>query len=124
MVVASVAFGDTTQNLTISLEVAVLNESDTFNIVDSDVSANEISESAVSGTVVSGLSLQVLDEMNAPTDGVVWDLSESANDTFMIDATNGEISLASGMSLDYESTTSYTLVVVVISVRLATRLRL
>ena len=100
------------ETLTLDLVVAVLNESDTFNLVDSDLSANEISESASAGTTISGVSLQVLNEMNAPTDGVVWDLSESASGTFAIDKTNGEISLAPGMSLDYESTTSHTLEVI------------
>ena len=97
------------ETLTMSLEVAVLNESDTFNLVDNDVSANEISESAMAGTAISGVSLQVLNEMNAPTDGVFWSLSESANNLFTINETNGEISLALGKSLDYESATNYTL---------------
>ena len=54
------------ETLTISLAITVLNESDTFSLIDSDASANEISEGALAGTVISGVSLQVLDEMNAP----------------------------------------------------------
>ena len=112
VVVASVSFGDTTNNLTISLAVVVLNESDTFNLVDSDISANEISEEALAGAVINGVSLQVLNEMNTPEENIIWSLTESANGTFVINTTSGEISLSSDLSLDYESTASYTLVVI------------
>ena len=80
-----------------------MNESDTFNLVDSNPSANTISESAPAGTAISGVSLQVLNEMSAPVSNVFWSLSESTITEFTISTMTGEISLAPSASLDYES---------------------
>ena len=60
----------------------------------------------MAGTAVSGVSLQVLGEMNVLADDVFWSLTESANGTFAIDETSGEISLAPSASLDYEAVTT------------------
>ena len=92
-----------TETLTISLEIAVLNESDTFNLVDSNTSANTISESAVADTAINGVLLQVLNEMDAPVSDVAWSLTESAGDLFAINAVSGVITLAQNDVLDYES---------------------
>ena len=97
--------------LTLSLTIEVLNESEIFDLVDSDTSANEISEIAVSGTAISGVSLQVIDAMGMPVDGVLWSLSESTNVPFTISTTSGEIVLSSDRSLDYEMTQEYSLIV-------------
>ena len=104
---------------TLSLPINVLNDVENVleNITasDADPSPNMISESASSGTPVTGLSLEVRDEGNriVPNAMVAWSLTQSAGGVFDIGSTSGVISLSLNQALDFESLQSYDLNVAV-----------
>ena len=85
--------------------IDVLDKLEVLMVMDDAAAPNEISETASSGTVVSGLRLQAVDESDVPLQsGVIWKITP--DNVFAIRTTDGVIKLVSD-ALDYEETTQY-----------------
>jgi len=76
--------------------------------VDGDGAANTISEGAVNGAVVSGLSLGAADVHGGP---LVYSLLDNAGGRFAINAATGVVTVANANLLNYEAATSHQIVV-------------
>ena len=83
---------------------------------DGVAATNTIVETETTGTVVSGLRLQAVDESGVTllSANIEWSLSEDAGGIFAIRATSGVVYLASP-PLDYESTSTHSIVVLVVA---------
>ena len=94
-------------DLTVAVEVVNVLES--IVLSDMDEGLNTITENEASGTVVLGVTLQAVDEGGEPLQsGVIWNITPT--DVFAINSL-GVITYASTATVDYETTTSYTIVV-------------
>ena len=87
--------GSVTLTETIELTIDVENVLESIAVRDLNTFLNRISELAVSGTEVSGISLQVRDEGDRVlSDGVTWSLLGSGSNLFTIHSTSGVISVS------------------------------
>ena len=103
-----------TRQATLSIVVGITNALERIFVQDANDSANTILENALPGAVLSNIALEVRYGSNVlvSNDDTTWSFLNTANDTFIISSTSGEISLSStASSLDYETTPSYSLVV-------------
>ena len=107
VVVVEVASSNITGSLT--LTIVVTNVLENLTVSDDNGETNSIEENASMSTAVSGLDLVALDEDDRQFEAV-WSLSDDADGVFAINSASGAISLAT-TTLDYESATSYAIVV-------------
>ena len=105
-----------TQSFTIDLTDDT-NEFTVSTIVDNDLLANSVSESALNGTAV-GITAFAFD--SDASDSVTYSLSNDAGGRFIIDALTGVISVANSALLDFESTGSHSVTVLATSSDLST----
>jgi len=70
---------------------------------DGNAAANTISEAAVNGTVVSGLTIGAIE----PNGGVTYSLTDDAGGRFAINAATGVVTVADASLLDYDVSTSH-----------------
>ncbi|MDB5387545.1 MAG: Cadherin domain protein, partial [Planctomycetaceae bacterium] len=75
--------------------------------IDSDVSANRVSEGAVNGALV-GITAQATD---VPSETIIYSLIDDAGGRFAIDSGTGVITVKDATRLDYESATSFNVTV-------------
>ncbi len=76
--------------------------------VDGDAAANTISEGAVNGAVVAGLSISAADVNGGP---LVYSLLDNAGGRFAINAATGVVTVANASLLNYEAATSHQIIV-------------
>ena len=81
---------------------------DDSGLVDADPADNRISEAASPGDLVSGWLPQLVVDGVTETE-VRYRLSSDAGGLFQIHPTSGTLSLASGRTLDYETSTAHTI---------------
>ncbi len=77
-------------------------------VTDSDAAANEVSENAANGTAV-GITAFATD--GDATDSITYSLVNAASGRFAIDGATGVVTVLDGSRLDYETSTSYVIVV-------------
>ena len=111
VVVGTVSRDETTVSGSLTVMVEVLNVLESIALLDDDNALNTITEGAGSGTAVIGLRLQAIDEGGDDVSSAVqWGLLQGSAQ-FAI-STIGAITYASTAVVDYEMTSSYTVVVV------------
>ncbi|WP_165190752.1 beta strand repeat-containing protein [Caulobacter soli] len=76
--------------------------------VDGDATANTISEGAVNGAVVAGLSISAADVHGGP---LVYSLLDNAGGRFAINAATGVVTVANANLLSYEAATSHQIII-------------
>ena len=90
-----------------------LDEFDTSVITDTDVSANAVSENAAIGTTVGIIAFA--SDADATNNLLTYALVDDAGGRFTINAQTGVIVVANSNLLDYEASTSHTLIVRAVS---------
>ncbi len=75
-------------------------------VIDTDAATNEVTENAVSGTVVGITAFA--DDPDAG-DTVSYSLSSNPGSLFQIDPTSGVVTVAPGANIDFETATSHTI---------------
>ncbi|KQV56211.1 MULTISPECIES: S-layer family protein [unclassified Caulobacter] len=76
--------------------------------VDSDAAANTISEAAINGAAVAGLSISASDINGGP---LTYSLLDNAGGRFSINAATGAVTVANANLLNFEAATSHQIVV-------------
>ena len=110
-VMVSAQKGGVMQTTSTEIVVSLLNVLEEVVISDGDEdTANTIAENVPSGTLVSGVSLQALDEAGRALSGVIWSVA-STETRFVIDSVSGALSYGSTSTLDYELTPTVEVVV-------------
>ena len=94
-----------TSSQSFTIDVTDVNEFAVGSISDADATSNTVSESAANGTAVGVTALATDADV---TDTVTYSLTDDAGGRFAIDANTGEITVANGALLDYETATSHT----------------
>ena len=103
------AYSGTQAARALTTTIEILNVLERVFLPDSDQRLESISEDAVTGTTVSGLSLYAIDERGERLSDVVWTITAS-DGPFAIDTTSGVVRLSTA-TLDYEIATSHTITV-------------
>ncbi|QDS87625.1 Cadherin domain protein [Rosistilla ulvae] len=98
------------QTLAVAIAIADVNEFDVGPITDVDAATDRVEENAEAGTLV-GFTATAFDR-DATDNAVQFTLSDDAGGRFEIDATTGEIRVADGAVLDFESNVRHNVVVV------------
>ena len=106
VVQASGSKGGVSMSGSLILRIAVLSTR-AGSIEDTDASTNSVQENALQGTVVSGFRVRALDGNSNPLSNVTWRLDNDAGGLFAINTASGEVSVAGGSGLDYESSTHH-----------------
>jgi|GEM_PF-3199689 len=98
-----------------TFNIAITDDNSEFTIsavTDSNVAVNSVNENAANGTTV-GITALASDQ--DATDNVTYTLSDDAGGRFAIDANSGEVSVADGSLLDYETANSHNVTVLATS---------
>ena len=107
-VVATSSDGSTSsENFTINL--TDVNEFDVGLVSDIDAAPNQVAENAANGTVV-GVTAHAVDA-DGTNNTVTYTLYDNAGGRFTINASTGVVTVANGALLDFEATTSHTIIV-------------
>ena len=115
-VTAESAKAGTTLSVESQVTIAVGNALEEITLSDALVVSNTVAETAVVGTPIMGVRLEVRDEANRLlSNGLVWEILESTTNAFAVDETNGELSVAIAAILDYEGTQQHHLTVQVMA---------
>ena len=77
-------------------------------VTDNDGNANSVAENAANGTAVGVTALATDGDA---TDAVTYSLTDNAGGRFAIDSNSGQITVADGSLLDYETNTAHTVTV-------------
>ena len=107
--VRAISADSTFSTQTFSIAINDVNEFSVSGIVDSNAATNTLNENSASGTVV-GLTSAASDA-DATTNVILYSLDDNAGGRFQIDANTGIITVADGTLLDFESSTSHTIIV-------------
>ena len=102
-----------TSSETFNIAINDADEFDVSAVTDSDTTANSVSENAANGTTVGVTALAT--DQDGTNNDVTYSLSDDAGGRFTIDADTGEVSVADGGLLDFESATSHDINVVATS---------
>ncbi|MEQ1829467.1 MAG: DUF2341 domain-containing protein, partial [Pirellula sp.] len=113
IVVRATSSDSTFSTATFTIIVGDVNEFALSGITDTDSSTNAINENAANGTVV-GLTAFASDA-DATNNSVTYTLSNSAGGRFTINSTTGQVSVASSTLLDFEASSSHSIVIVATS---------
>jgi Ca2+-binding RTX toxin-like protein len=89
---------------TFTIAINDVDEFDATTPSDSNVAANSVNENAANGTLV-GITAFSEDE-DATTSTITYELTDSANGAFQIDANTGIVTVADGSKIDRESDAS------------------
>ena len=107
--VRAISADGTFSTQTFSIAINDVNEFSVSGIVDSNAAANALNENSANGTVV-GITAAASDA-DATTNVILYSLDDNAGGRFQIDANTGIITVADGTLLDFESSTSHTIIV-------------
>lgn len=107
--VRAVSADGTFSTQTFSIAINDINEFSVSGIVDSNAAANALNENSATGTVV-GITASASDA-DATTNIILYSLDDDAGGRFQINANTGVITVADGTLLDFESSTSHTIIV-------------
>ena len=99
--------GDIQVTGSVWLVVSVLDVLEELTITDRLTAPNRVLETAATGTAVSGLHLQALDEASQPLSDVMWSIAAPSNQLFAIGA-DGVVRVAEITDLSYEEATQHT----------------
>ncbi|PLK49628.1 cadherin domain-containing protein [Uliginosibacterium sp. TH139] len=95
------------QSFTIS--VSDVDEFDVSSVSDGNGGANTVAENAANGTAV-GITASATDA-DGSNSSISYSLSDSAGGRFAINSSSGLVSVADGSQLNYEATTSHSIIV-------------
>lgn len=79
------------------------------SITDSNASVDGVDENSANGTIV-GITANAFDS-DVSSNSITWTLDDDAGGRFQVDANTGVITVANGTLLDFDSSTSHTILV-------------
>ncbi len=98
-----------TSSQSFAIGVSDLNEHATGAVSDVDATTNQVAENAATGTLV-GITAQATDA-DGTNNTITYSLHDDAGGRFTIDAVTGVVAVADGSLLDFEDSTSHTIIV-------------